>query len=259
VTLDDTALLPLAMRINQGQQPNPPATTDQVFLRHEDGSVSQLTDPWTEDWRDGVRAGDVRSNTDPWYTPDGRALVVTNRSSLTGESFLLRIDLATGAVLNLTNATSGALPVVDAGGSVSPDGRSVAFSWTQGDQRDMYLMDAATGASVHAVTSSGDAETASAWLPDGSAVVYLRHRDGGDVVARTTVTADRGTAAGPTVLGGAGTSPATPVVDPAGAQVLFVGTALGNRSVYRVDPLGRAAPGVLQPDTQDNVFFVDWR
>ncbi len=75
----------------------------QVFLLNRaDGRVRQLTDPWIEDWRDGLPAGDARGNYRPRISPDGKVLYVTNVSTRTGESFLLRIDLTTGAVRNLT-------------------------------------------------------------------------------------------------------------------------------------------------------------
>ena len=90
------------------RRPRHAARSQQIFLRRGDGLPVQITTPWTEDWRDGVVTGDARSNTDPVLSPDGSSLVFTSHSTLTNESFLVRMDLRTGDVLNLTNGTAGA-------------------------------------------------------------------------------------------------------------------------------------------------------
>ena len=111
VTLDDLEVMSAHQRADMTTKD---AAEQQVFLRTPDGEVRQLTDPWIEDWRDGLREGDVRGNSQPRMSADGRFVVVTNTSTLTGESFLLRIDLQSGEVVNLTNGSAGAVPTDDA-------------------------------------------------------------------------------------------------------------------------------------------------
>lgn len=212
----------------------------QVFLRRADGSVRPVTPPT-----------DV-SNTDPAFTPDGRALLVTNVSAA-GESSVLRIDLVTGAALNLTKATSGA-PAGNTGPVVSADGALAAFSGGRAGRRDIYVMDARTGTGVRAVTADAAPDTAPAWLPDGSGLVYVTRAAEQAFVVRTTVAGGN-----PVVLTRAGQGPAAPVADPAGATVLFVGNSASTRGVYAVDAAGSRPPRLVQPDPRNNVTFVDWR
>ena len=259
VTLNDTNGLAAALRDNSPTPVSRSVAQRQVFLRKADGTVRQLTDPWIEDWRDGVRLGDARGNTDPVVTPDGRAVIVTNTSTLTGESFLLRINLATGAVLNLTNGTSGAVAVNDSGAAVSPDGGRVAFSSVQDGRRDLYLMDAITGYRIRALTADGTPGAAPVWLPDRSGLVYVGRRDGHDVILGVDVGAPGGQPTSHPLSFRAQAPAANPVVAPGGGSVLFLGRAPTTRSVYVADPGGAARPWLLQPDPQNNVLFLDWR
>ena len=259
VTLNDTNGLAAALRDSGPTPVSRSVAQRQVFLRKADGTVRQLTDPWIEDWRDGVRLGDARGNTDPAVTPDGRAVIVTNTSSLTGESFLLRIDLATGAVLNLTNGTSGAVAVNDSGAAVSPDSGRLAFSSVQDGRRDLYLMDATTGYQVRALTADGTPGGSPVWLPDRSGLVYVGQRDGHDAILRVSVGASAGQATSRPLSFRVQAPAANPVVAPGGGSVLFVGRAPTTRSVYVADPGGAAQPWLVQPDPQNNVLFLDWR
>lgn len=242
-----------------------PTARRQVFLREVDGSVRQLTTPWIEDWRDGVRAGDLRSNTDPALSPDGRYVVFTNTSTLTDESFLLRLDLVTGEVLNLTNGTSGAEAVTDAQPTFSPDGRRVAFVWTRHGVADVYLADL-DGTSLRALTDDDDLDVWPAWTPDGASVVFASRRadapapadgefprDGWRLVR---VAADGGAR---TVLTAEADSPTwQPVAGPEGDRLLYLGTGGGTGEVFVVPATG-GTPRPLQPSPLDNELSVDWR
>ncbi len=88
----------------------------------------------------------------PVLSPDGRYVVFTNHSGLTGESFLLRMDLKTGAVLNLTNGTAGAEQVDDALPKWSPDSSKIAFTWTEGADTNVFVMNASDGKAVTHIT-----------------------------------------------------------------------------------------------------------
>ncbi|MCW2700734.1 MAG: Component of the Tol biopolymer transport system, partial [Blastococcus sp.] len=231
----------------------PGSAEEQVFLREADGSVRALTDPWVEDWQDGVRSGDARANTDPVFTADGRAVIVTNTSTLTGESFLLRIDLATGSVLNLTNATSGALPVDDRTSALSPDGRRVAFAWTNGAFTDIYTM-GTDGSDVREVTTTDAPDSQPTWLPDGSGIVSVSERSSGPALVRTRLGTGR-----ETVLTPPGAPVSRPVAAPEGDRVLYLGQTVTNLSVFGVGLQGGAATFVLQPDPLHQHLDLDWR
>jgi Tol biopolymer transport system component/O-antigen ligase len=230
----------------------------QVFLRSSDGSIRQITDPWTEDWRDGLGPGDARANTSPVMTPDGRYVIVTNTSTTTGESFLLRIDLRTGAVLNLTNGSAGALPTDDSEASVSPDGSRIAFSWTQGQLRGVYVMDTETGTRVSAM-ASGDLPTSMpAWAPDGRALAFVTESPGGAAVVWAPLSATLTT--GPeTVLSADKVSAGRPVVAPEGDRLVFLATAGNVLGLYAAPMRGAAVPQLVQADPLHNIFDVDWR
>ncbi len=149
---------------------------EQIFLMRADGSdVRQLTTAWTEDYMDAIPSGDARGNTDPEISPDGRYLVFTNVSTLTQESFLLRMDLQTGEIINLTNMTSGAAPVADDGGRYSPDGTLIAFSSAYAGGSQIYVM-RADGTSVRQLTDDDWANVGPAWSPDGRTLVYTSYR-----------------------------------------------------------------------------------
>lgn len=158
--------------------------SEQLFLRRADGTVARLTDPWTEDWRDGLREGDARSNTEPRVAPDGRSVTYTSTSRLTGESFVMRLDLLTGEVLNLTNGTSGAAWVDDRNPALSPDGRSVAFATTVGTS-DIWMMDASTGFRARRVTDDEFNDISPVMTPDGRALVYTSYRGAGEDATTT--------------------------------------------------------------------------
>jgi len=58
----------------------------------------------------------------------------------------------------------------------SPDGRSIAFSWTgeQGNNRDIYLMPIGSSHTPNRLTRDAAVDMAPAWSPDGSQIAFLR-------------------------------------------------------------------------------------
>lgn len=255
VSMDALDPVATALRADRVADLDPNLSSQQVFLRSPDGSVRQVTDPWIEDWRDGLVAGDARGNTNPVLTPDGRAVIVTNTSTLTGESFLLRIDLRTGAVVNLTNATAGAVSTDDAQPSVSPDGSRIAFAWSEGGLRAIYSMDAETGLDVRALSTGSDAASMPAWSPDGDSLVYVSERPEGGRVVRIQFD---GGGDGETVL--SAQVPAWgPVVSPEADRVLYLAAAGNVIGLYRAPADGDGAPRPVQPDPVHNYFDVDVR
>ncbi len=158
-------------------EPNAEIGEEQIFMVDANGRITQITDPWIEDWRVGVQVGDHRGNTTPSLSRDGRTLLVTNRSSVAGESFILRIDLETGTVLNLTNGTAGAQRVDDNFPDLSADGSRVAFSYTDDSGTDIHAMDAATGLGFRSISDDAFFNTMPAWSPDGQSLVYVSNRN----------------------------------------------------------------------------------
>jgi Tol biopolymer transport system component len=262
-------------QIHPGLFPTYPPTDispeEQVFLHTSSGSVVQLTTPWTEDWQDAIDPGDDRSNTDPVLSPDGHYVVFTNHSTLTGESFLLRMDLQTGAVLNLTNGTAGAVEVNDSLPAFSPDGSQIAFTWTDGSATDVYVMDAADGKVVRAVTDDNAFDMDPTWSPDGRSIVYS-HYDG---VLQPTP-AQEGTLTGlphsgwslvkvdvatgaKQVLTQPSDSPTfRPAYSPDGTQIDFIGDRYGFLGMFQTTPDGAPVQPLLV-DAQMSLATVDWR
>ena len=243
----------------------------QIFLHRADGSVVQLTTPWTEDWRDAINAGDARSNTDPVLSPDGRYVVFTNHSSLTGESFLLRMDLQTGEVLNLTNGTAGAMQVDDGLAKFSPDSSKIAFTWTEGSDTDVFVMNASDGTAVTHVTDDQAYDMDPTWSPDGHSIVFSRH-DG--ALAPTEAQVDSlltlprtgwslvkvDVASGHTqTLTSSADSPAwRPVYSPDGQHIDFIGWQHKTTDIFQTTPDGGpVTPLLITPLI--NETSVDWK
>lgn len=258
ITLSDLDPVATNQRMAESEKTRAEVAQRQVFLRAADGRIRQLTDPWIEDWQDGVPDGDVRGSSRPRMSPDGRFVVVTNTSTLTGESFLLRIDLRTGGVVNLTNATAGAVPTDDSAAVFSPDGSRLSFAWTKGTQRGIYTMNAETGHGVQQfVDDPGDAETP-AWSPKGSLLAYVSRRQQSRTVVRATrIASGRGTETATLSVGQ--DSAWAPVVSPEGDRVAYLARWGNLANVYVADVSSGGQNRPLQPDLQHNVLSVDWR
>jgi Tol biopolymer transport system component len=245
--------------------------SEQVYLHQADGTIVQLTNPFTEDWRDALDAGDARSNTDPVLSPNGQYVVFTNTSSITGESFLLSLDIATGAVLNLTNGTAGAEQVNDQQPAWSPDSQDVAFTTTQGGSTDVYVMNATDGTKVTAVTDDSAYDMDPTWSPDGQSIVYS-HYDGplaptpGEIdslvnLPRAGWTLNKlDVASGhETVLTSADQSPTwRPAFSPDGSEIDFIGWQYQTTDIFQTSANGGAVTPLLITPAIDETS-VDWK
>lgn len=258
------------------KHPDPPRTDaalEQVFVMDADGShLRQLTTPWTEDYMDALPTGDAHGNTEPDISPDGRYVVFTNLSETTQESAILRMDLTTGAVYSLTNATAGAVPTEDSMPRFSPDGSQVAFVSTVGNSTQIFVMQAADGRQVHQITDDTYVTLYPAWSPDGRTLVASSYRGGPVNVSNLDaegalqipasgwqlVTLDVASHT-ETTLAVAPSTPIRPVWSPDGQQVAYVG--LDNPSQYDIYVVGRqgGTPRPLQVTLLTQETFVDWR
>lgn len=161
-------------------------------------------------------------------------------------------------MLNLTNGTAGLMPTDDADPAVSPDGSLVAFAYTMGVDRGIYVMDARTGFDVREVRNGPIAAGQPAWGPDGRTITYLLDRRRGLTVTTADLDGQLRTRNERRISGDY--SPALrPVVAPEGDRVLFLSIFAGVLNVHAVSTTGSPSPRLLQPDPLVNVLDVDWR
>ena len=226
----------------------------QIFLYDRaDDSVKRLTDPWMEDWRDGLRSGDARGNTQPRFSPDGRHLFITNTSTLSGETFLLQYDMKTERVRNMTRVTRESVPSDDGHSAVTPDGKHLTFSRVVGSVRSLYVMDERTGTDVRTLRSDRYSASSPAWTPNGRYMFFVSKRSEGTLILRSSISS--GPTAGTTkTFSGSSYGPSAPVVAPEGDRVAF----LHRGRVYSRPPTGSKGPRVIQPDLTYRFSAVDW-
>jgi TolB protein len=105
----------------------------------------------------------------PSFSPGGRWLVFESNA----ESFrdLYRLDLASGAVLRLTNDANGNFEP-----SVSPDGQRIAFVSSRDGNAEIYVM-SADGGDARRLTSSPGDDSAPIWSPEGQTIAFTSGRD----------------------------------------------------------------------------------
>lgn len=251
----------------------------QTFLGNATtGVVKEVTTGSTEDWHDAIPDGEWRGNSQPDLSPSGRYLVVTNLSSTTAESFLLRIDLKTHRVFNLTNATAGAVPTTDFDPRFSPDGGSIAFATMRDGSAQIATIDSRTGRHFHALTDDKYFNIAPTWSPDGRYIVYASYRGHGPVSSDPRrdghrlipghlstrgwylVRVDTRTGA-KKVLTSAGDSPTlSPVFSPDGKQIAYIGDERSPRQPdIFIMPSAGGPPSPLQVTLRTQELSLDWR
>ena len=164
--------------------------TDARYGRGADGSEAWITEGHDTPPRLVVRGPDGRTRLDrllidvlpprrlvvasaescgsPSITADGRTVYFTSLDL--GPTFqasrLVRVDVATGALDVLLGDLWGG------GGSISPDGRTYAFSYAAGDHHDLVLLDVATRqARVLVAERPGDFVSMPRYSADGARIV----------------------------------------------------------------------------------------
>ncbi len=139
-------------------------------VRGENGSL--VFDLFLHDLRtrETRRLTRSRRASSPTFAPDGRRLAFVGAEGGTADVFVL--DLETGAEARLTRFAGGTLMTAL---RWSPDGRRLAAS-VFGDEREIVLIDAATGAAER-VSVSGADDRGPVWSPDGRRLAYTSLRD----------------------------------------------------------------------------------
>ncbi len=258
ITLDDISPLAAHERALAAPRNRNQIARQQVFLRKPDGQVRQLTDPWIEDWRDGLPDGDRRGNSQPRMSADGRFVVFTNHSTTTGESFLLRLDLTTDEVLNLTNGTAGAMPTDDADAAYAPDSNRLAFSWTKGSLRGVYLMDGA-GERVDALIEEPTDTSSPGWAPNGKFLVYSRATAKGSKVVRADLVAGGTRTANHRTISQGLPFAYAPLVSGDGKSIGFLAPYGSVVALWVSDAAGSGPPRPLVADVFSSIESVDWK
>lgn len=259
---------------------DPAAAEEQIYVVRADGTgLRQLTTPWVEDYMDAVPQGDARGNTDPDLSPDGRYLVFTNLSTISFESFILRLDLRTGEVINLTSVTAGALPVADAKPRISPDGSRIVFASAVGDvstgevTTQLFVM-GIDGTHVRQLTDDAYFNTDPVWSPDGRSIAFGSYR--GSISLDLDAGSDRTSPGTPrtdwilaTLAIGSGAITTLTTIDqpsafrpawyPDGTKIGFISFGPSQQpDIYVVDLLG-GRPSPLQTTLVSKEELLDWR
>ena len=236
--------------------------TEQLFLRRADGTIQRLTDPWSEDWRDGLIEGDSRSNSQPRVSPGGRFVTFTSSSRLTGESFIMRLSLDDGSLLNLSNGTSGVTWIDDQHPTFTPAGDQLLFTFTSGSS-DVWRMESSTGFNVTRLTDDDRRDASPVASPDGRTVVYSSYRGEGEPATFGTdgsvsvrqngwvlIGLDLATGR-QTPLTDLSDPPAfQPEVDPSGRWVYYLGSTPTGPRLHRVPLAGGARPRIVAGDAR---------
>ena len=259
---------------------DPAVAEEQIYVALPDGTgLLQLTTPWIEDYLDAVPDGDARGNSDPDMSPDGRYLVFTNLSTISFESFILRLDLQTGEVINLTSVTAGGLPVADAKPRISPDGSHIIFTSAVGGvstgdvTSQLFVMDI-DGTHVRQLTDDSYINADPAWSPDGRSIAFSSYRGSAALDADTgsgstsgraprtgwiLATLAIGTGVVTALTATDGPSAFRPAWYPDGTKIGFISSGPSSQPDIYVVAAAGGHPSALQSTLVSQEEFLDWR
>lgn len=101
------------------------------------------------------------------------------------------VVLTTGAARNVTRLTQ--TPQNETNPAVSPDGKTLAFQVSKGNQHDIWTMDSSTGRNLIQVTSHPMQDLQPAWMPDSKSLVFTSDRLGSFALWRQLASGGGGT------------------------------------------------------------------
>ncbi len=246
------------------------AGEEQVYFIRTDGSqLRQLTAPGIRDLMDAPEEQDLRDNVEPDLSPEGRFLVFANVSSLYPESWILRLDLESGEVVNLTSVTCGLAVCLDRSPRYSPDGALIAFSSAIGGRMQLSVMNA-DGTQVRQLTSDDVDAILPFWSPDGSSIGFVRYvcpaaSTGSQPCADASgsewwiVARELGQGSERIVAHGYGVLPSRPTWAPDGNTIAYVAPGGSGQPDIYVASIAGDPPRPLQVTTTSWELFVDWR
>ena len=107
----------------------------------------------------------------PRWSPDNRFISYTSYHMRFPDIYT--IELATGRHLR-----EAAYPGVNAGGAISPDGRSMALILSKDGNPDLYVKDRASGRLTRLTHTPRAVEGSPVWSPDGSQIAYVSDATG---------------------------------------------------------------------------------
>lgn len=198
-----------------------------------------------EDVRAVTRNGSI--NLSPTWSPDGRRIAWT--SYRRGEADLYEKDLVSGEVRALSTRAGAEI-----GAAYSPDGRTLAVALSTGDDTDLLLLDANTGALIRQLTTGGGIDVSPAFSPDGKQIAFASERSGGSQIF--VVPVEGGTPTRVTRIGGLFSDPAW---SPDGQRIAFVSRQGGQFDVLTVKLDGSGMVRITEGmgDNEDPVWTPD--
>lgn len=250
--------------------PNPDAGLAgqrQIFVMDaSSGAVRQLTWPDTQDRAEPIPDGESRDNFDPDVSPDGRYVVFSNYSQAARQTWILRLDLQSGAVVNLSMVNRGVFAGADAHPRVSPDGQRIAVVGTVGFTAQILTMDI-TGENLQEITNDGLVHAYPAWSPDGRSLAFAmllpRHNanDPSDtrVLGSWALMRQDLASGAQTTLVGSPLPILWPVWSPRGDQIAYITYGLYLQPDIYVVGADGSDPHPLMITLRSRETFVDWR
>lgn len=182
---------------------------------------------------EGIRVGEPQSLS---WSPDGKFLALSDKSSADGPDSIVLLEVATGGKRRLTDPSTQISG--DSTPAFSPDGRSLAFvRWVTSGVSDLYLAPAA-GGEPKRTTFDGVTIRGLAWTPDGEEIVFASERRGVSSLWRISARGGE-----PELVEAIGSSVQYPVVSPRGDRLAFT-ELINDTNIYRAD---LAAPASRRP------------
>jgi Tol biopolymer transport system component len=173
-----------------------------------------------------------------WF-PDGRSLAVSDQTIPGGPFHIIRLSVDTGERQQLTSPPSQSYG--DGQPAVSPDGQTVAFTRSVGQNvADIYIIPTA-GGEPRRLTFDDSVVRGLAWTPDGGSVIFSSERG---AMAGTgslwRVAVGKSTSA-PQQLSGVGPRATVPAVSRQGGLLAYLEWTR-NKNLWRYALTGRESP-----------------